>query len=493
MIRYFLNLKMYKKLLLSPLVAIAFLLLLGAVSYTGLGDQKSAIREIFEDRFQMYQNSARIMSDVKGIHANIYKVLNLSSIDADPKMIEQLGKQQLAALQDTLNLLKGVMGKNLTAEEKKYYESTLLQLSTYRDAAFKVVDMATADYNFASVLMKPVVEKFDTLSRHLQELMDLENELSRQEYDFSMRSFNVTLMSFVALFVTAILLSLLTSVLMTRFLLSMIRKINNGVRIMVDGDLRHGLEILSKDEIGQLAESVDTMRARMDQAVGRSLSISRSLAESASRQAAALEETAASLNQTASKAEQNAKNTMEADQWMNRGSKTTQQANESMADLIQSMKGMADASVQAQKIVKGIDEIAFQTNLLALNAAVEAARAGEAGAGFAVVAGEVRNLALRATEAAKGTSSLIEDIIKKVKMGEDLVAVTNKAFHEVHETSVKVVDLVGSVAAASTEQSEGLHEINQAVNEMNVTTQKNASLSEELASTMSIFKASEGA
>jgi len=229
----------------------------------------------------------------------------------------------------------------------------------------------------------------------------------------------------------------------------------------------------------------------MDQAVGRSMGISRSLAESASRQAAALEETAVSLNQTASKAQQNAKNTIEANQLMNDGSRTTEQANVSMADLIKSMKDIADASVQAQKIVKGIDEIAFQTNLLALNAAVEAARAGEAGAGFAVVAGEVRNLAIRATDAAKGTSSLIEDIIRKVNLGENLVTVTNKAFHEVHNTSTKVVDLVASIASASKEQSEGIGEINQAVNEMNESTQRNASLSEELASAMSIFKASE--
>jgi len=98
-----------------------------------------------------------------------------------------------------------------------------------------------------------------------------------------------------------------------------------------------------------------------------------------------------------------------------------------MTDLTGSMKEIAKASEQTQKIVKTIDEVAFQTNLLALNAAVEAARAGEAGAGFAVVADEVRNLALRAAEAAKNTSGLVDDIVRKIKTGEKLVTVTDEA------------------------------------------------------------------
>ena len=123
-----------------------------------------------------------------------------------------------------------------------------------------------------------------------------------------------------------------------------------------------------------------------------------------------------------------------------------------------------------------------------MNAAVEAARAGETGAGFAVVADEVRNLAMRATEAAKGTTGLIEDIMRKVQVGEKIVQVTDKAFQEVHDTSKKVVQLVGKIAEASQEQAEGIDEINRAVNEMNLVTQKNASLSEELSSAMSMFK-----
>jgi len=190
----------------------------------------------------------------------------------------------------------------------------------------------------------------------------------------------------------------------------------------------------------------------------------------------------------ASMTKQNAENTTAANHLMISVREAIEKANHAMTELTRSMTDIALASEQTQKIVKNIDEVAFQTNLLALNAAVEAARAGEAGAGFAVVADEVRNLALRATDSAKNTANLIQDIVNKVRGGEKLVTVTNDAFGSVIGSSRKVQELMEEIAAASREQSDGIHQINSAVADMNQVTQQNAANAEELASVMSMFR-----
>jgi len=230
--------------------------------------------------------------------------------------------------------------------------------------------------------------------------------------------------------------------------------------------------------VSQLTEAADQVAS----ASGQVSSASQSLAEGASEQAASIEETSSSLEEMSSMTKQNADNASMADKLMKESKLMVEKANGSMTELTQSMEDISKASDETSKIIKTIDEIAFQTNLLALNAAVEAARAGEAGAGFAVVANEVRNLAMRAAEAAKNTSGLIEGTVKKIKEGSDLVGRTNEAFSEVSKSAAKVADLVSEISAASSEQAQGIDQINKAVAEMDKVTQQTAANAEESAS-----------
>jgi methyl-accepting chemotaxis protein len=209
---------------------------------------------------------------------------------------------------------------------------------------------------------------------------------------------------------------------------------------------------------------------------------SQTLAAGSSQQAASIEETSSNLVMMSSMTGQNSEHAVQADTLMKTVQEVVGVANSSMKELTDSMDAISKASEETRKIVKTIDEIAFQTNLLALNAAVEAARAGEAGAGFAVVADEVRSLALRAAGAARNTADLIDDTVKKIEGGADLVDKTDGAFTEVDENASEAGHLVAEIATASKEQAESVEVINQAVTEMNKVVQQNAASAEENAS-----------
>ncbi|MEJ5365863.1 MAG: cache domain-containing protein [Desulfosoma sp.] len=209
------------------------------------------------------------------------------------------------------------------------------------------------------------------------------------------------------------------------------------------------------------------------------------LADGSSQQAASIEETSSALEELASMTRQNADNAGQANAIVKESARDIEEATAAMNDLTKAIQAISAASEETQKIIRTIDEIAFQTNLLALNAAVEAARAGEAGAGFAVVADEVRNLAMRAAGAAKSTAEIIEDTVKKVRECSTMVTRANGAFGKVEGGSRRVGELVAEIAAASSEQAEGIDQINKAVSQLDQVVQQNAASAEETASASS--------
>ena len=221
---------------------------------------------------------------------------------------------------------------------------------------------------------------------------------------------------------------------------------------------------------------------QVSEASGQVASTSQSLAEGASEQAASLEETSSSLEEMAAMTKRNADNARKANDLAKQTRTEAERGAADMQQMSAAVQAIKNSSDDIAKIIRTIDEIAFQTNILALNAAVEAARAGEAGMGFAVVADEVRNLSQRCAQAAKETSAKIASAITKTGQGVEISDKVVQTLTGIVTRVRQLDDLVGEVANASQEQSQGIEQVNMAVGQMDKVTQTSAASAEELAS-----------
>ena len=205
--------------------------------------------------------------------------------------------------------------------------------------------------------------------------------------------------------------------------------------------------------------------------------------------AASLQETAAAMEELTVTVKQNTDNAHLANRLADESMRIAQRGGEVVSDVVETMDGIKESSGKISDIVTLIEGIAFQTNILALNAAVESARAGEAGKSFAVVAGEVRNLALKSSQAAKEVKNLIDESNSRIAAGSEQVARAGATMEDIVNSVRRVTDVMGEISTASEEQTTGLTEINQAVSLMETVTSQNAAMVQDLGQTVRTLSA----
>ena len=264
---------------------------------------------------------------------------------------------------------------------------------------------------------------------------------------------------------------------------------------LAQGELRHTMEGEYAGQFKVLQEDINAMTRSLNGVIQEVIQSTNKISQGANEisqgsanlsdrtqnQAASVEETAASMEEMTATVDQNSGNASRANELSREARQLAEQGSEVMAGAVSSMKEMHEASAKIADIISTIDGISFQTNLLALNAAVEAARAGDHGRGFAVVAGEVRSLAQRSAESAKEIKSLIEDSIDKIEQGTSQVNNAGDSLSKIVTSVQQVSAIVGEIAEASSEQADGISQVNRAVSELDNTTQQNAALVEETA------------
>jgi methyl-accepting chemotaxis protein len=259
------------------------------------------------------------------------------------------------------------------------------------------------------------------------------------------------------------------------------------------GDLTRELQSTRKDEFGHMLRSLSAMSTRLrgvvsevrvgvDSVSSASIQIANGnhdLSARTEQTASNLEETAASMEELTATVSQSADTARQANQLAGTAAQAAARGGEVVGQVVTSMQQITDSSRKISDIIGVIDGIAFQTNILALNAAVEAARAGEQGRGFAVVASEVRSPAGRSAEAAKEIKNLISASVENVESGSAQVAQAGQTMGEIVASVQRVSDLIGEITASSSEQRDGIAQVNQAVTHLDQMTQQNAALVEE--------------
>jgi methyl-accepting chemotaxis protein len=340
-------------------------------------------------------------------------------------------------------------------------------------------------------------------------LVDVTNQLVQVQLDVAQDLYRESQSTYDGVFRRSTTLSGILLAALLAFAWALMRSITvplaQAVRVaqtVATGDLTAPITVGGKDETAQLmgalrdmthslTDIVSQVRASSDSIATGSSQIAAGNADLSQRteeQASNLQQTAASMEQLTATVKQNADTARTATQLATRAASVAARGGEVVGQVVTTMGQITDASKKVQDIVGVIDGIAFQTNILALNAAVEAARAGEQGRGFAVVAAEVRTLAQRSATAAKEINALIGTSVARVQAGSTLVGEAGQTMDDIVREVRRVSDLIGEITAASVEQSSGISQVADAVQQLDQVTQQNAALVEESAAAAESLK-----
>ena len=493
------NLKIGQRLGLGFGAVLLLLLVLTGVAFTSMN---AAGR----DQQQLVEMERRaILTDewVASTQLNINRVMALGKSGNNPE-VEAYFKPLIAQTTERINVLQkdldaaieSEQGKALMADIAARRKDYIAVRKTYFDA-LKAADPQAAQLLDGQLL--PTAQRYLTT---MQELQKHEHGLVDTAVTQSKAALQRQMALIGGIALVALLVGVLVAWRVARSVTVPVAGAVRAARAVADGDLTQAVQVNRHDELGQLQQALADMKASLLSTVTQVRSASDSIGVASSEiasgnqdlsarteQAASnLEETAASMEELTSTVRNSADAARQANQLASSASEIAVRGGQVVSQVVSTMQEIHHSSQKINDIIGTIDGIAFQTNILALNAAVEAARAGEQGRGFAVVAGEVRNLAQRSAEAAKEIKGLIGASVDKVDVGTRLVADAGQTMSEIVGSIQRVSDIVGEITAAAGEQSDGIGQVNVAVNQLDQMTQQNAALVEESAAAAQSLK-----
>lgn len=488
---WFSNLKIGSKIMLSISLLMSLILLTGGVALYGYNAMRASLQTVYVDRLVPAIDLAEIRDLM---NANVREVL--LAVQHDPVLpvsktheathhINRHTETVKTNIARITQIWQAYMATYLTPEEKRLATEFAEARGAFVEKGLLVSLnlLDKGDFEATSLhMVESTLPLFKAAVEVHGKLMQLQQDVAKAEMNQADEMNRQFIWLMIAVGVMAVI-GLLIALWISRRITTPLHDIVKVLGQVADGDLMVSIDIQSRDEVGELAESLRNMRDQFsrvvaevrsssDNVTGASQQVSstaQTLSQAATEQAASVEETTASIEQLHGSVQHTSENALATEKIADRSANDAKQGGEAVDATVGAMKNIA------KKIGK-IEDIAYKTNLLSLNAAIEAASAGEHGKGFAVVAAEVRKLA----ESSRITAQDINELAT------NSVAIAEKAgmmINNVVPGIVKTSGLVQEITAASTEQAAGIRQINEAMRQLDKATQQNAAASEQLAAT----------
>ncbi|MBJ7310635.1 methyl-accepting chemotaxis protein [Rugamonas sp. CCM 8940] len=491
------KLRLGPKLLLAPGVVLLLLILLSVGAYVGLVRQNQWLDNMVQQRAVRMKAADDLVAGANRAHTESYQLLTWINASFSPSRIDALIRDlraRHAALDRQFAQLE--MAIESDGAERRFVAQSQAAHAEYVKAVADVVELSMVDQSMAANAMSKAERAFEVVALRLQELSTLEQQLSETAYHRAEAEFKTISVLMPLVVALSIALSLLVTVAVRKAMLKEVSEIGAAARDLAEGNLTVRERVYGNDEIAETSRALDSsirnLNTTLKNILGSAQAIddaSREIAQgnadlsSRTGQAAStLEQTSSSMQELSATVNQTADNARTARQLALCASDFAQRGGSVVQRLVVTMASIRGSSRKVGEIVGVIDGLAMQSNLLALNAAVEAARAGPHGAGFAVVAGEVRELAQRSALAAREIKQLIASSVAEIEHGSRSVEEAGSSMADIVGSVLQVGELIGQISQASVQQAAGLQGVHEAIVQMDQVTQQNVVLVEQAAS-----------